>query len=116
MDIDKKRDNDFNSLSYDELRRKEDPYKIVGGKNNHIVKQFDQICRKAKVATIWDKQLEERKFMEGMYINKEKRLDEMMELERLKEISKVKKRLLNKYTTMILNVIKSEKKSNERKY
>ena len=92
MDIDKKRDNDFNSLSYDELRRKEDPYKVVGGKNNHIVKQMDQICRKAKIATIWDKQLEERKFMEGMYTNKEKRLDEMMELERLKEIKYIEDR------------------------
>ena len=56
------------------------------------MKKFDQICRKAKVATIWDKQLEERKFMEGMYTNKEKRLDEMMELERLKEIKFIEDR------------------------
>ena len=95
MDIDKTRDNDFNSLSYDELRRKEDPYKVVGGRNNHIVKQFDQICRKAKIATIWDRQMEERKIMEGMYTNKEKRLDEMMELERLKEIKYIEEREKN---------------------
>jgi hypothetical protein len=56
------------------------------------VKQFDQICRKAKIATIWDKQMEERKMMEGMYTNKEKRLDEMMELERLKEIKYIEDR------------------------
>ena len=30
--------------------------------------------------------------MEGMYINKEKRLDEMMELERLKEIKYIEQR------------------------
>ena len=92
IDIEKSRNNDFSSLAYDELRRKEDPYKIVGGRNNHIVKQFDQICRKAKIATIWDKQMEERKMMEGMYTNKEKRLDEMMELERLKEIKYIEDR------------------------
>ena len=40
----------------------------------------------AKVSTIRDRQLEERKGMEQMYLNKEKRLDTMMELERLKEI------------------------------
>ena len=56
------------------------------------MKQFDQICRKAKIATIWDRQMEERKMMEGMYLNKEKRLDEMMELERLKEIKFIEER------------------------
>ena len=94
-DIETSRTNDFSSLSYDELRRKEDPYKVVGGKNNQIVKQFDQICRKAKIATIWDKQLEERKMMEGMYTRKEKRLDEMMELERLKEIKYIEEKEKN---------------------
>ena len=86
MEIEKKRSNEDNPLKYEELQRKQDPYKVVGGRNNQVVKQFDQICRKAKIATIWDRQMEERKMMEGMYLNKEKRLDEMMELERLKEI------------------------------
>ena len=86
MEIDRKRNNENNSLKYQEFQRRQDPYKVVGGRNNQVVKQFDQICRKAKIATIWDRQVEERKMMEGMYVNKEKRLDEMMELERLKEI------------------------------
>ena len=73
----------------------EDPYKVVGGKNNDVVKHFDYLCRKAKVATIWDRQLDERKIMEGMYVNKEKRLDEMMELERLKEIKFIEEREKN---------------------
>ena len=72
LEIEKKRDNDNNPLKYQELIRKEDPYKVVGGKNNQVVKQFDEICRKAKIATIWDRQMDERKMMEGMYINKEK--------------------------------------------
>ncbi len=70
----------------------DDPYKVVGGKNNDVVKVFHQLYRKAKAATIWDKQMEERKIMEGMYVNKEKRLDEMMELERLKEIQFIEQR------------------------
>ena len=94
-DIEKSRNNAFSSLSYDELKRKEDPYKVVGGKDNQIVKKFEQFCRKAKIATIWDKQMEERKMMEGMYTRKEKRLDEMMELERLKEIKYIEEREKN---------------------
>ena len=68
------------------MEKIEDPYKVVGGKNNEVVKAFDNLCRRAKAATIWDRQLDERKIMEGMYTRKERRLDEMMELERLKEM------------------------------
>ena len=91
LDYEKKR-NGESTLAFEESRRKQDPYKVVGGRNNHIVKNFEQICRKAKIATIWDRQMEERKMMEGMYLNKEKRLDEMMELERLKEIKYIEDR------------------------
>ena len=92
MEIEKKRNNENSNIKYQQFQRKEDPYKVVGGRNNQVVKKFDQICRKAKIATIWDRQMEERKMMEGMYINKEKRLDEMMELERLKEIKFIEER------------------------
>lgn len=74
------------------MEKKEDPYKVVGGKENEVVKAFDVLCRKAKAATIWDRQMDERKMMEGMYINKERRLDEMMELERLKEIQYIEQK------------------------
>ena len=92
MEIEKKRNNENSNIKYQQFQRKEDHYKVVGGRNNQVVKKFDQICRKAKIATIWDRQMEERKMMEGMYINKEKRLDEMMELERLKEIKFIEER------------------------
>ena len=85
IDYEKSIDRKNNPLFMQKIKI-EDPYKVVGGKNNDVVKAFDHLCRKAKVATIWDRQLDERKIMEGMYVNKEKRLDEMMELERLKEI------------------------------
>ena len=83
----------------------EDPYKVVGGKNNEVVKAFDTLCRKAKAATIWDRQMDERKVMEKMYINKEKKLDEMMELERLKEI---------KYLEEKNDIIKTYKKEGQK--
>jgi hypothetical protein len=91
IDYEKSIDRNNNPLFMEKMKI-EDPYKVVGGKNNDVVKAFDHLCRKAKVATIWDRQLDERKIMEGMYINKEKRLDEMMELERLKEIKYIEQR------------------------
>ena len=83
--------NRSNTLFADKYRI-EDPYKVVGGRNNEVVKAFDYLCRKAKAATIWDRQMDERKIMEGMFIKKEKRLDEMMELERLKEVKFLEER------------------------
>ena len=91
LDYEKSLDRNNNPLFMEKIKI-EDPYKVVGGKNNDVVKVFDHLCRKAKVATIWDRQLDERKMMEGMYVNKEKRLDEMMELERLKEIQYIEQR------------------------
>ena len=77
-------------FSMDRIKN-EDPYKVVG-KANDVVKIFDRLSKNAKVATIRDRQLDERKIMENMYVNKEKRLDLMMELERLKEIEFLEKR------------------------
>ena len=97
--------NRSNNLLFMGKLQIEDPYKVVGGKNNEVVKAFDTLCRKAKAATIWDKQIEERKIMEKMYVNKEKKLDEMMELERLKEI---------KYLEEKNNIIKNYKKEGQK--
>ena len=97
--------NRSNNPLFMEKLKIEDPYKVVGGKNNEVVKAFDTLCRKAKAATIWDRQLDERKVMEKMYINKEKKLDEMMELERLKEI---------KYLEEKNNIIKTYEKEGQK--
>lgn len=85
--MEKQRGGGFNPLLNFEGVRDVDPYAVVGGGENDVVKVFDRLCRNAKIATIRDRQKDERKIMENMYINKEKRLDEMMELERLKEIN-----------------------------
>lgn len=81
-------DKTHNTQSYlyrVEKKKDEDPYLKVG-KNDHIVKEFDKLCKFAKIATIRDRQVSERKVMEKMYKDKEAKLDLMMELERLKEI------------------------------
>ena len=71
-----------------------DPYSIVKEEDDSI-KEINKMCRCAKIATIRDKQLDERSLLENMYKQKEKRLDLMMELERLKEIKFKEERDLN---------------------
>ena len=55
-------------------------------KDDDAVKAMEKMALYAKMATIRDRQLDERKVMEKVYKDKESRLEFMMELERLKEI------------------------------
>ena len=50
------------------------------------VKQMDKMVLYAKIATIRDRQMKDRKKVEEIYKKKEEKLDLMMELERLKEM------------------------------
>ena len=77
--------NPFNRLMTYENKKIIDPYCIVG-KEDDALKELNILCKHAKIASIRDKQLDERKMMENMYKKKEEKLDFMMELERLKEI------------------------------
>ena len=77
--------NPFNRLMTYENKKIIDPYSIVG-KEDDALKELNILCKHAKIASIRDKQLDERKMMENMYKKKEAKLDFMMELERLKEI------------------------------
>lgn len=45
---------------------------------------MDKMCLYAKISTVRDKQLRERKEMEQMYKKKEEKVDLMVEIERLK--------------------------------
>lgn len=56
-------------------------------KKEDCVKAMDKIIFYAKIATIRDRQVEERKRLEEIYKKKENRLEVMMELERLKEMA-----------------------------
>ena len=75
----------FNRLMTYENKKNFDPYSIVG-KEDDAIKELNVLCKYAKIATIRDKQLDEKKQMDNIYKNKEEKLDFMMELERLKEI------------------------------
>ena len=68
-----------------ENKKNFDPYTIVG-KEDDALKELNILCKHAKIATIRDKQMDEKKMMDNIYKRKEEKLDFMMELERLKEI------------------------------
>ena len=75
----------YNPLLTYENKKITDPFTIVN-KDDDAIKDLNILCKHAKIASIRDKQLNERKEMENLYKKKEERLDLMMELERLKEI------------------------------
>ena len=77
--------NPYHPLMTYENKKVVDPYSIVS-KEDDALKEINILCKNAKIATIRDKQLDEKKFMDDIYKRKEEKLDFMMELERLKEI------------------------------
>ena len=56
------------------------------------VKQMNQMVLYSKVVTIRDKQLEENKKLESEYVEEQKKLDLMMEIERLKVLQEEEER------------------------
>ena len=78
----------YNPLLTMESQKITDPYAVVG-EDDDAIKELNILCKNAKINTIRDKQLDERKMMEDMYKKKEGRLDLMMELEQ--EIKKLNK-------------------------
>lgn len=60
------------------------------------VKQMNQMVLYSKVVTIRDKQLEENKRLEAEWIEEQKKLDLMMEIERLKVLQEEEEREVRK--------------------
>jgi len=60
------------------------------------VKQMNQMVLYSKVVTIRDKQLDENKRLESEYIEEQKKLDLMMEIERLKVLQEEEEREVRK--------------------
>ena len=110
LSYDKNNIKQYNPLLTYENKKITDPYTIVD-KNDDAIKDLNILCKYAKIATIRDKQLDERKMMENLYKDKEKKLDLMMELERLKEIKFVEdkeketKKLNNERQQIIIDQI-----------
>lgn len=76
------------------------------------VKKMNQMCLYSKCVTIRDKQLDEQKRLEGEYRDEERRLDLMMEIERLKnlkhqdELERKRKDALKQGSLVIIDQIK----------
>lgn len=76
------------------------------------VKHMNQMCLYSKCVTIRDKQLEEQKRLEAEYRDEERRLDLMMEIERLKnlkhqeQLEKQRKEALKQGSMVIIDQIK----------
>lgn len=60
------------------------------------VKHMNQMVLYSKVVTIRDKQLQENKRLESEYIEEQKKLDLMMEIERLKVLKEEEEREVRK--------------------
>ena len=105
----------FNRLMTYENKKNFDPYSIVS-KEDDALKELNILCKYAKIATIRDKQLDEKKMMDDMYKKKEEKLDFMMELERLKEIKfkEEKEKALKKLKLESRDVIIEQILDNER--
>ena len=78
---------------------------------------MDKMCLYAKISTVRDKQLRERKEMEQMYKKKEEKIDLMVEIERLKGLKeqedreKVLQKMKLEGKKVILDQIEDNKKA-----
>ena len=106
----------YNPLLTYENKKITDPFLVVD-KNDDAIKDLNILCKNAKIATIRDRQLDERKQMDNIYKKKEERLDLMMELERLKEIklNEEREKKVKKLNNERKNVIIEQILDNERK-
>ena len=84
-------------LEYDRKKKEYDDYvnrnknkmiqKYPGVSNDDAaVRAMDKMCLYARISTVRDKQLKEKKEMEKLFKKKEEKLDIMVEIERLKEL------------------------------
>ena len=78
---------------------------------------MDKMCLYARISTIRDKQLKERKELEKIYKKKEEKIDLMVEIERLKELKynqekdKVLQEMKKEGKKVILEQIEENKKA-----
>ena len=87
IDYDKKK-KAYQQLHTYEGNKNDDPYSKVS-RNDDAVQAMDKMCLYAKVATVRDRQRNERKLIEEIHKKKEAKLDLMVELERIKELKRL---------------------------
>ena len=86
IEYDKKK-KAYEQLHTYEGNKANDPYSKVS-RHDDALQAMDRMCLYAKVSTVRDMQLKEKKKMEENYKKKEAKLDLMQEMERLKEMKK----------------------------
>jgi len=115
-------------LEYD--KRRQEYNKLMALEGNKIIEKYpgvadddeavramDKMCLYAKISTVRDKQLRERKEMEQMYKKKEEKIDLMVEIERLKGLKeqedreKVLQKMKLEGKKVILDQIEDNKKA-----
>jgi len=87
LEYDKQR-KAYEHLHTYEGNKNNDPYSKVS-RHDDALQAMDKMCLYAKVSTVRDMQLKERKKMENIYKQKEAKLDLMQEMERLKEMKRL---------------------------
>ena len=87
LEYDKKK-KAYEHLHTLEGNKSNDPYSKVS-RHDDALQAMDKMCLYAKVSTVRDMQLKERRKMEDIYKQKEAKLDLMQEMERLKEMKKI---------------------------
>jgi hypothetical protein len=115
-------------LEYDKRRQEYNKLKAFEGNkifekypgvrdDDEAVRAMDKMCLYAKISTVRDKQLRERKEMEQMYKKKEEKVDLMVEIERLKGLKeqedreKVLQKMKLEGKRVILDQIEDNKKA-----
>ena len=115
-------------LEYDKRRQEYNKLKALEGNkifekypgvadDDEAVRAMDKMCLYAKISTVRDKQLRERKEMEQMYKKKEEKIDLMVEIERLKGLKeqedreKVLQKMKLEGKKVILDQIEDNKKA-----
>ena len=82
MDYDRKK-HEYNKILATEGTKIEEKYPGVEP-DDEAIRAMDKICLYARISTVRDRQLKERKEMEKIYKKKEEKVDLMVEIERLK--------------------------------
>ena len=114
-------------LNYDRMKKeykdrlsenKKNTERYPGVKDDdEAVRAMDKMCLYARISTIRDKQLKERKELEKIYKKKEEKIDLMVEIERLKELKynqekdKVLQEMKKEGKKVILEQIEENKKA-----
>jgi hypothetical protein len=86
-----RRKKELNDILLENSKKRVERYPGVKD-DDEAVRTMDKMCLYARISTIRDKQLKERKELEKLFKKKEEKIDLMVEIERLKEIKNMEEK------------------------